>query len=54
MTFTDIVKGRKTNDYEHFEKGMIYIEILKKAVVEKRGVEEPKSMPHAPVVLLSK
>jgi prenyltransferase beta subunit len=30
MTSTDIVKWRKTNDYEHFEKGMIYMTILKK------------------------
>ena len=30
MTSTDIVKGRKTNDYENFEKGMIYTKILKK------------------------
>jgi hypothetical protein len=30
MTSTDIVKWRKTNDYEHFEKGMIYMKILKK------------------------
>jgi hypothetical protein len=28
----------KTKDYEHFEKGMIYMKILKKGgVVEKRG-----------------
>jgi hypothetical protein len=42
----------KTNDYENFEKGMIYIKILKKGgeVVEKRGEEETKSMPHAPVI----
>ena len=40
----------KTNDYENFEKGMIYMKILKKGgVVEKRGKEEMKSMPHAPV-----
>jgi hypothetical protein len=40
----------KTNDYENFEKGMIYMTILKKGgVVEKRGEEETKSMPHAPV-----
>ena len=41
----------KTNDYEHFEKGMIYMKILKKGggVVEKRGEEETKSMSHAPV-----
>ena len=39
----------KTNDYENFEKGMIYMKILKK--VEKRGEEETKSMPHAPVVI---
>jgi hypothetical protein len=33
-----------------FEKGMIYMKILKKrGVVEKRGEEETKSMPHAPV-----
>jgi uncharacterized membrane protein len=30
----------KTNDYENFEKGMIYMNILKKeGVVEKRGGE---------------
>jgi hypothetical protein len=41
----------KTNDYENFEKGMIYMKILKKGrVVEKRGEEETKSMPHAPVI----
>ena len=40
----------KTNDYENFKKGMIYMKILKKGgVVEKRGEEETKSMPHAPV-----
>jgi hypothetical protein len=34
----------KTNYYEHFEKGMIYMKILKKGgVVEKRGEEETKS-----------
>ena len=42
--------GEKTNDYENFEKGMIYMKILKKGgVVEKMGEEETKSMPHAPV-----
>ena len=51
MTSTDIVKRRKTNDYENLEKGMIYMKILKKeGVVEKRGEEGTKSMPHAPVV----
>ena len=30
MTSTDIVKWRKTKDYENFEKGMIYMKILKK------------------------
>ena len=36
---------------ENFEKGMIYMKIKKKGgVVEKRGEEETKSMPHAPVV----
>jgi hypothetical protein len=46
----------KTNDYENFEKGMIYMKILKKGggVVEKRGEEETKSMPHAPVQKLGK
>jgi hypothetical protein len=40
------------NDYETFEKGMIYMNILRKRVwvVEKRGEEETKFMPHAPVV----
>jgi hypothetical protein len=42
----------KTNDYETFEKGMIYMKILKnRRVVEKRGEEETKSMPHAPVLI---
>ena len=45
----------KTNDYENFDKGMIYMKILKKrgGVVEKRGEEETKSMPHAPVISAS-
>jgi hypothetical protein len=30
MMSTDIVKWRKTTDYENFEKGMIYMKILKK------------------------
>ena len=30
MTSTDIVKWRKTNDHENFEKGMIYMKILKR------------------------
>ena len=30
MTSTDIVKWRKRNDYEYFEKRMIYMNILKK------------------------
>ena len=29
---------------------MIYMKILKKEVVEKRGEEETKSMPHVPVI----
>jgi hypothetical protein len=38
MTSTDIVKWRKRNDYENFEKEMIYMKIFKKGgVVEKRG-----------------
>jgi hypothetical protein len=40
----------KTKDYENFEKGMIYMKILKKGgVVEKRREEEAKSMPHASI-----
>ena len=37
---------KKTNDYENFEKGMIYMKILKKGggVVEKREEGETKSM----------
>jgi hypothetical protein len=44
----------KTNDYENFEKGMIYMKILKKGggAVEKRREEETKSMPHAPVATI--
>ena len=41
---------KKPNDYENFEEGMIYMKILKRGVVEKRGEEETKSMPHAPVI----
>ena len=42
---------KKNEDYENFEKGMIYMKILeKRGVVEKRGEEETKSMPHAPVI----
>jgi hypothetical protein len=45
-----VLNEEKTKDYENFEKGMIYMKILKKGgVVEKRGEEEAKSMPHAPV-----
>jgi hypothetical protein len=40
----------KTNDYENFEKGMIYMKILKKGGSREKGEEETKSMPHAPVV----
>jgi hypothetical protein len=37
-TFNYINQLYKTNDYENFEKGMIYMKILKKeGVVEKRG-----------------
>ena len=41
----------KTNDYEDFEKGMIYMKILKKrgGGSREKGEEETKSMPHAPV-----
>ena len=39
----------KTNDYENFEKGMIYMKILKKGGSREKGEEETKSMPHAPV-----
>ena len=37
MTSTDIVKWKKTNDYEHFEKGMIYMKILKKGGSREKG-----------------
>ena len=48
--FSKFSNEEKTNDYENFEKGMIYMKILNKGgVVEKRGEEETKSMPHAPV-----
>ena len=42
----------KTNDYENFEKGMIYMNILKKGGggSREKGEEETKSMPHAPVI----
>ena len=54
MTSTDIVKWRKTNDYENFEKGMINMKIVKKrGVVEKREEEETKFMLHAPVGKIS-
>ena len=36
MTSTDIVKWRKTNDYENFEKGMI-MKILKKGSSREEG-----------------
>ena len=53
MTSTDIVKWRKTNDYENFEKGMIYMKILKKGGSREKGEGETKSVPHAPVVIPS-
>ena len=45
---------KKANDYENFEKGMIYMKILKRGggSREKGGEEETKSMPHAPVSFL--
>jgi hypothetical protein len=43
----------KTNDYENFEKGMIYMKILKKGGGSReKGEEETKSMPHAPVIYI--
>jgi hypothetical protein len=40
----------KTNDYDNFEKGMIYMKILKKrGGSREKGEEETKSMPHTPV-----
>jgi hypothetical protein len=38
---------KKTNDYENFEKGMIYMKILKKGrgVVEKRGGKKRNPCP---------
>ena len=45
----------KTNDYENFEKGMIYMKILKKGGGSReKGEEETKSMPHAPVIACNK
>jgi len=42
----------KTNDYKNFEKGMIYMKILKKrGGSREKGEEETKSMPHAPVTI---
>jgi len=36
----------KTNDYENFEKGMIYMKFFKKAgVVEKRGMRQRNPYP---------
>jgi hypothetical protein len=35
----------KTNDNENFEKGMIYMKILKKGGSREKGEEETKSMP---------
>ena len=40
----------KTNDYENFEKGMIYMKILKKGGQQRKGGGGNESMPHAPVV----
>ena len=52
MSLLILSNEEKTNDYENFEKGMVYMKILKKGggVVEKRGEEETKAMPHAPVI----
>jgi hypothetical protein len=47
MASTDIVKWRKTNDYEYFDKRN---ELYKN--FEKREEEETKSMPHAPVIYI--
>ena len=49
MTSTDIVRWRKTNGYENFEKEMIYMKFFKKEGSREKGEEETKSMPHAPV-----
>jgi hypothetical protein len=41
----------KANDYDNFEKGMIYMNILKKrGVVEKRGRRKRNPCPMAPVM----
>ena len=37
MTSTDIVKFWKRIDYENFEKGMIYMKILKKGGSREKG-----------------
>jgi hypothetical protein len=46
-----LTNEEKTNNKENFEKGMIYMKILKKrGGSREKGEKETKSMPHAPVV----
>jgi hypothetical protein len=46
MTSIDIVKWRKTNDYENFEKGLINMNIVKKE--DSREKEGGENEIHAP------
>jgi hypothetical protein len=46
MTSIDIVKWRKTNDYENFEKGLINMNIVKKGGSREKGGGENEI--HAP------
>ena len=51
MTSTDIVKWRKTNDYENFEKEWFIWKFWKRGGGSReKGEEETKSMPHASVI----
>ena len=55
VTSTDIVKWRKNEWlWKFWKRNDLYENFEKRGVVEKRGEEETKSMPHAPVVLVEK
>ena len=50
MTSTDIVKWKKNEWlWKFWKRNDLYENFEKRGVVEKRGEEERKSMPHAPV-----
>ena len=54
MTSTDIVERRKNEWlWKFWKRNDLYENFEKRRVVEKRGDEEAKSMPHAPVGLSS-